>query len=90
MTHDGWYATEQRNQSKSKSKISGFYYFLLNINRQLAERLECSPMARKTEVQSPGRVTPKTQKLVLNAALFYTQHYKVWIKGKVEESSIKE
>ena len=33
-----------------------------------------------------GRVIPKTQKMVLDAAFFNTQHYKVWIKGKVEQS----
>ena len=33
-----------------------------------------------------GRVIPKTQKLVLDAALLNTQHYKVSIKGKVEQS----
>ena len=34
----------------------------------------------------PGRVIPKTQKMVLDAALLNTQHYKVRIKGKVEQS----
>ena len=34
----------------------------------------------------PGRVIPKTQKMVLDAALLSTQHYKVRIKGKVEQS----
>ena len=34
----------------------------------------------------PGRVIPKTFKMVLDASLISTQHYKVWIKGKVEES----
>ena len=34
----------------------------------------------------PGRVIPKTQKMVLDAALLNTQHYKVWIKGKVAQS----
>ena len=34
----------------------------------------------------PGRVIPKTQKMVLDAALHNTQHYKVRIKGKVEQS----
>ena len=29
----------------------------------------------------PGRVIPNTQKLVLDAALLSTQHYKGWIKG---------
>ena len=30
-----------------------------------------------------GRVIPKTKKLVLDATLFNTQHYKVRITGKV-------
>ena len=34
----------------------------------------------------PGRVVPKTQKMVLGAALLNTRHYKVEIKGKVEQS----
>ena len=34
----------------------------------------------------PGRVMPKTQKMVLDATLLNTQHYKVRIKGKVEQS----
>ena len=34
----------------------------------------------------PGRVIPKTQKMVLDSALLNTQHYKVRIKGKVEQS----
>ncbi len=34
----------------------------------------------------PGRVIPKTQKMVLYASLVNTQHSKVWIKGKVDQS----
>ena len=34
----------------------------------------------------PGRIIPKTQKMVLDASLLNTQHYKVQIKGKVEQS----
>ena len=34
----------------------------------------------------PGRVIPKTLKMVLDATLLDTQHYKVWIKSKVEQS----
>ena len=29
-----------------------------------------------------GQVIPKTEKIVLDASLLNTQHYKVWIKGK--------
>ena len=35
---------------------------------------------------NPGRVIPKTQKMVLDTTLLNTQHYKVKIKGKVEQS----
>ena len=38
----------------------------------------------------PGRVIKKTQKMVLYATLLKTQHYKVRIKGKVEQSREKE
>ena len=34
----------------------------------------------------PGRIIPKTQKMVLHASLFNTQQYNVGIKGKVEQS----
>ena len=34
----------------------------------------------------PGQIIPKTQKMVLDATLLNTQHYKVRIKGKVEQS----
>ncbi len=40
-------------------------------------------MVRETGVQIPGRVIPKTQKMLLDAALLNTQHYKVKIKSKV-------
>ena len=35
----------------------------------------------------PGRVIPKTQKILLGAGFLNTQHYKVWIKGKVKQPS---
>ena len=34
----------------------------------------------------PGRVIPKTQKMVHDASMLNTQHYKVRIKGKGEQS----
>ena len=34
----------------------------------------------------PGRVIPKIQKMVFDAALLNTPPYKVMIKGKVEQS----
>ena len=34
----------------------------------------------------PGRVISKTQNMVLDASMLNTQHYKVHIKGKMEQS----
>ena len=34
----------------------------------------------------PGRVIPETQKIVLDANFLNTQHYKVKVKGKVDQS----
>ena len=34
----------------------------------------------------PGQVIPKTQKMVIDTSLLNTQHYKVGIKSKVEQS----
>ena len=34
----------------------------------------------------PGQVIPKPQKMILDATLLNTQHFKVQIKGKVEQS----
>ena len=65
-------------------KKYGIKYFYLY--RTLAKRLECSPMARETWVQSQVESYQKTQKMVLDASLLNTQHYKVRIKGKVEPS----
>ena len=33
----------------------------------------------------PGRVIPKTQKMVLDVTILNNQHYKVRIKGKEEQ-----
>ena len=38
-----------------------------------------------TGVQSQVKVIPKTQKMVLDASLLNSQHYKVQIKSKVEQ-----
>ena len=34
----------------------------------------------------PGQVIPKTQKMIFDTTSLNTQHYKVRIKGKVEQS----
>ena len=49
------------------------------MNRVFADDLE-------DQGSVSGSVIPKTQKMVLDAALLNTQHYKVKIKSKVEQS----
>ena len=44
---------------------------------------ECSPVDRGSV---PSRVLPKTQKMVLDAIWLNTQHYKIRIKGYMEQS----
>ena len=38
----------------------------------------------------PGQVIPKTQKMVLDVFLLYTQQYEIWIKGLSEAIQGKE
>ena len=38
----------------------------------------------------PGKIIPKTKKMVLDATLLNTQDYKVRIKGKMEQSGAME
>ena len=52
----------------------------------LAQRLECSPMARETWVQSQVESYQRHKKMELDTTLLNTQHYKVRFKGKVEQS----
>ena len=59
--------------------LSLFIYFFCLMNRVFGNGLgDWSSI--------PGRVIPKTEKMVLDAALLNTQHYKVKIMGKVEYS----
>ena len=60
------------------------YYLLSNRAIGLMSRVFANGPGDRDSI--PGWVIPKTQKMVLDAALLSTQHYKVWIKGKVEQS----
>ena len=45
----------------------------------------CLLLVREIRDSIPGRVIPKTQKMVLDDPLLNIEHYTVWIKGKVEQ-----
>ena len=46
-------------------------------------------MAQETGVQSQVESYKRLKKMVFDASLLNTQHYKVWLKGKVEQSREK-
>ena len=57
---------------------------LINWSISLMSRVFAHGLGGRGSI--PGRVIPKTQKIVLDAALLNTQHYKICIKGKKEQS----
>ena len=60
------------------------YCYICNRSINLAVRVCANGPDEQGSI--PGRVLPKTQKIVLDPSLFNTQHYKVRIKDKVEQS----
>ena len=61
-----------------------FQFLFQGLNRTIGLMSRVFTNGRGYRGSIPGRVTPKTQKMVLDTALLNTQHYKVRIKGKVE------
>ena len=64
-------------------QINSFAYlscFVVKIG-QMSRVFANSPQDQSS---IPGRVIPKTHKMVLDAALLNTQHYKVRIKSKLD------
>ena len=59
-------------------------YIYIRLMRQVGRMFGNGPVDLGS---IPGRVIPKTQKMVLDTSLLNTLHYKVCIKGKVEQSS---
>ena len=53
---------------------------------ELSDHLLSARQWSEKQGSIPGRVIPKTQKMVLDASLLNTQHYKVRFEGKVEQS----
>ena len=68
-----------------------FEVFLSNMSNYVFLKLMSRVFANGSGDQGsiPGRIIPKTQKMVLDASLLNTQRYKVRIKGKVEQSREK-
>ena len=65
-----------------------FFYDFFSSNTDIAIGLMSRVFANGPGDRGsiPGQVMPKTQKMVLDATLLNTQHYKVRIKGKEDQS----
>ena len=68
---------------KIEKKITKHY---ISFNQAIGLMSRVSTNGSGDRGSIPGRVIPKIQKMVLDSALFNTQHYKVRIKDKVEQS----
>ena len=79
-----WWQIRGTNQPMDKSGQFGRFISLAIPDIGLAVRVFANGPGDLGSI--PGRVIPKTQKMVLDASLLNTQQYKVRIKGKVEPS----
>ena len=66
------------------TKLWHLYYQFTNRAIGLMSRVFANGPQDQGSIR--GQVIPKTQQMVLDATLLNTQHYKVRIKGKVEQS----
>ena len=80
----------QHNQAllKKIENMSNLDFWITDTLRDLLIGLVSRVFANGPGDQGsiPGRVIPKTLKMVLDTSLLNTQQYKVRIKGKVEQS----
>ena len=78
--------------SKCLAYENAFAYILQNYNNFACRAKNISPVGKLFANglgdwgSTTGQVIMKTQKTVIDTSLLNIQHYKVWIKGKVEQS----
>ena len=64
--------------------IQNIQYSIKNLSICLVGRVFANGLGDQGSI--PGRVIPKTQKMLLDTSLLKTQYSKVRVKGKVEQS----
>ena len=86
MTHRGWYAVKQN---------SNLVHTRIVYNKMSSYQLICFFFPTEYSAFAnglgdlgsiPGRIIPKTSKMIVDTALLNSQQYKVRVKGKVEKS----
>ena len=63
-----------------------FAVLQLRENRTICLVLRMFTRGPQDRGSIPSQVLPKIQKIVLDSAFLNTQHYKVWVNGKIEQS----
>ena len=71
-----------KKELDTKLKITPIYLTTYNLHQKL--KIKSYGLGDLGSI--PGRVIPKTLKMVLDTSLLNSQQYKVRIKGKVEQS----
>ena len=66
--------------------FSSLYIFPLDFSYSIGPAVRVFANGPGDLGSIPGRVIPKTLKMVLDTTLLNTQHYRVQFKGKVEQS----
>ena len=78
-------AVRAREENNTRYGTVWFYCFIIYVYRSIF--LFADGPGDRGLIQ--GRVIPKTQKMELDISLLNSQHYKVHIEGKVEQSKEK-
>ena len=65
----------------SQYNVNNLHSFVWFYNRLIGLEGRVFTNGLRDQGSIPGQVIPKIQKMVLDASLLNTQHYKVWVKG---------
>ena len=72
------------NNKQTNNHLFSQLYFIKYTYLTIGQMSRVSANGLGDQGLIPGRVIPKTKKMVLDATLLNTQYYKARIKGKVE------
>ena len=78
--------TQWTAKSTVREVLFFFLLLLLTITGSIGPVVRVFANGQANRGSIPGRVIPNTQKMILDASLLNPQHYKIWIKDKLEQS----
>ena len=81
--------SERRGITIKRYRLEYYFPLSTDLNRPIDIMLRVFANGPRDQGSIPGRVIPKTQKMVLDPSLLDTQYYKVQVKDKAEQSRKK-